>query len=131
MKFDKQYLTYGEYRELKGTLGEMPFNILEFKARKKIDELTLNRLVNLPSQIQEVKLCMLELISIYKKYENMNQKQSSGIISENTDGYTVNYRDTNIETERIKSNELYNCIRDYLINCKLDDGTLYMYLGVE
>ena len=66
MKFDKQYLTYGEYRELKGTLGEMPFNILEFKARKKIDELTLNRLVNLPSQIQEVKLCMLELISIYK-----------------------------------------------------------------
>lgn len=131
MKFDKQYLTYGEYRELKGTLGEMPFNILEFKARKKIDELTLNRLVNLPSQIQEVKMCIFDMISIMNSYETINQKQSSGVVSENIDGYSVNYGSKTAEIETTKSNELYNCIRDYLINCKLEDGTPYMYLGVE
>ena len=44
MEFKNQYLTYLEYKNLGGTLGEMPFNLLEFKARKIIDERTLGRL---------------------------------------------------------------------------------------
>lgn len=131
MKFDNQYLTYEEYKKLKGTLDEMPFNKLEFKARKKIDELTLNRLVNLPSQIQEVKMCIFDMILIMNNYETINQKQSNGIVSENIDGYSVNYGNKTTEVENTKSNEIYNCVRDYLISCKLDDGTPYMYLGVE
>ena len=31
MEFNNQYLSYEEYKTLGGTLGEMPFNILEFK----------------------------------------------------------------------------------------------------
>ena len=38
MTFEGQYLTYAEYTELGGSaIGEMPFNLLEFEARKKID----------------------------------------------------------------------------------------------
>ena len=41
MKFGNQYLTYNEYKELKGNLSEMPFNLLEYRAEKEVDELTL------------------------------------------------------------------------------------------
>ena len=38
MTFEGQYLTYAEYQELGGSaIGVMPFNILEFEARKQID----------------------------------------------------------------------------------------------
>ena len=46
MEFTGQYLTYQEYLALGGTLEEMPFNLLEFDARKRIDKRTLERLVN-------------------------------------------------------------------------------------
>ena len=45
MEFKGQYLTYQEYKALGGTLDEMPFNLLEFNARKKIDERTFGRLI--------------------------------------------------------------------------------------
>ena len=57
MEFKGQYLTYTEYQDLGGTLKEMPFNILEFKARKQIDNMTFNRLTSLEKQKQEVKMC--------------------------------------------------------------------------
>ena len=46
MEFSGQYLTYPEYKSLGGTLDIMPFNLLEFEARKKIDNRTLYRLKN-------------------------------------------------------------------------------------
>ena len=64
MEFNNQYLTYEEYGSLGGTLDEMPFNILEFKCRKIIDNLTFNRLTNLETQIQEVKMCIYDMINI-------------------------------------------------------------------
>ena len=37
MTFEGQYLTYKEYTDLGGSqIGEMPFNLLEFEARRKI-----------------------------------------------------------------------------------------------
>ena len=42
MKFKGQYLTYQEYKGLGGTLELTPFNILEFEARRRIDEITHN-----------------------------------------------------------------------------------------
>ena len=48
MEFEGQYLTYEDYKGLGGTLDLMPFNLLEFEARKKIDINTKNRLKNRP-----------------------------------------------------------------------------------
>ena len=97
MEFNNQYLSYEEYKSLGGTLGEMPFNILEFKCRKIIDNLTFNRLTNLETQIQEVKMCIYDMINISSKYEQTSNKQAQGIASENIDGYSVSYGSINAE----------------------------------
>ena len=66
MTFEGQYLTYAEYQALGGSaIGEMPFNLLEFEARRKIDIRTFNRIKELDSEEipQEVKLCEYALIN--------------------------------------------------------------------
>ena len=130
MEFNNQYLSYEEYKALGGALGEMPFNILEFKCRKIIDNLTFNRLTNLKTQIQEVKMCIYDMINISSKYEQTSNKQAQGIVSESTDGYSVSYGSINAEQEKARELELQGCVRAYLIDCKLIDGTPYMYSGV-
>lgn len=130
MEFNNQYLTYEEYKSLGGTLGEMPFNILEFKCQKIIDNLTFDRLVHLDKQIQEVKMCIYDMMNIAGKYESISNKQAQGIASENIDGYSVSYGSISAEQENAKNVELQNCVRDYLIDCNLEDGTPYMYCGV-
>ena len=90
MEFNGQYLTYSEYTNLGGTLEEMPFNLLEFRSRKEIDNRTNSRLKNFSEQIQDVKLCdyvLIEKINIFVKSENRDRSVSS----ENTDGYSVSY----------------------------------------
>ena len=64
MEFNNQYLTYEEYKSLGGTLGEMPFNILELKARQIINERTQNRLKDIEKTPQEVKICVYDLICL-------------------------------------------------------------------
>ena len=92
MEFNNQYLTYAEYKSLGGTLGEMPFNILELKARQIINERTQNRLKDVEKMPQEVKICVYDLINTMNKYNLSDNSTSSNISSENTDGYSVTYK---------------------------------------
>ena len=131
MEFENQYLTYAEYKALGGTLGEMPFNILEFKCRKIVDNLTFNRLTNLKTQIQEVKMCIYDMINISSKYEQISNKQAQGVASESTDGYSVSYGSISTEQDKARIVELESCVSDYLADCYLQDGTPYMYCGVS
>lgn len=124
MKFNKQYLTYSEYRELGGQLAEMPFNVLEFKARKIIDTNTLGRLVELETQLQEVKMCMYELINAAQANEVSTIQGKS---SESIDGYSVTYGSS---TTLEQNKQYHDIIWNYLINCRLENGTPYLYLGV-
>lgn len=129
MEFTGQYLKYDEYRLLGGTLEQTPFNILELEARKNVDKYTLGRLKNLDEQIPEVKVCIYNLISLlntYTSYENQNKS----ISSENTDGYSISYAQATENVSNAKINEIRSNIRTYLAECKLDDGTPYLYRGV-
>ena len=90
MEFEGQYLTYQEYLALGGTLDEMPFNLLEFNARKKIDERTFGRLINKGQEYQEVKLCIYNMTTTLNSY-SLYDTQNKAIASENTDGYSVSY----------------------------------------
>ena len=126
MEFNGQYLTYVEYKELGGTLSEMPFNLLEFQARKEIDKYTFGRLQDLTSQNQEVKLCINELIP---KIDGYNSDIKKGIASENTNGYSVTYNGGSKEQEMARINEIKDIIYSYLANSKLEDGTPYLYRG--
>lgn len=130
MEFNNQYLNYDEYKELGGTLEEMPFNILEYKARKIVDKYTFGRLINLDTQIQEVKMCVYDLINLLNKNNTIKNSanSNSNIASENIDGYSVSYVNNNTE-ESEKQNK--SIVIDYLSECKLDDGTPYCYCGVD
>ena len=101
MEFNNQYLTYEEYKSLGGTLGEMPFNILELKAQQIINERTQNRLKNVEKIPQEVKICVYDLINTMNKYNLSDNSTSSNVSSENTDGYSVTYKSgTEMTTEQ-------------------------------
>lgn len=114
MDFSGQYLTYNEYKALGGKLDQAPFNLLEYDVRKEIDKQTLGRLVNLEKQREEVKMCVWELI-------NLQQSINNGV---DISGNVVNY--TNREIVKAK----VDTIMRYLLNCKLEDGTPYLYCGV-
>ena len=135
MIFEGQYLTYNEYTNLGGSqIGEMPFNLLEFEARRKIDIKTFNRVKDLDVIPQEVKLCEYNLINSVKNYlETTNNVSANGnVASENTDGYSISYVTANQVSEIVKSKsaELDDIIRTYLLGVIID-GEHLMYCGVE
>ena len=134
MTFEGQYLTYAEYQALGGSaIGEMPFNLLEFEARRQIDSRTLNRLKNGENIPQEVKLCEYALINSINEFANStsNVASNGNIASENTDGYSVSY----ITAEKIsdivnsKQDEINNIIETYLMFVTYN-GEHLMYIGV-
>ena len=130
MEFSKQYLTYEEYRSLGGTLDETPFNILELEAQKNVDKFTFGRLQKLDTQINEVKVCIYKLIGLidtYASYDNQNK----AISSENIDGYSVSYGQATENVSKAKQVEIKGIVRTYLAECKLEDGTPYLYCGVD
>lgn len=130
MEFTKHYLTYEEYVELGGSLDEAPFDILELEAQKNIDKYTFGRLKNLDEQINEVKLCtyrLINLIDTYNAYENQNKSVSS----ESTDGYSISYSQATENVSKAKINEIKDIIKTYLAECRLEDGTPYLYCGVR
>lgn len=129
MEFNNQYLSYEEYKSLGGTLGEMPFNILELKARQIINERTQNRLKNVEEIPQEVKICVYDLINTMNKYNLSNSSTSSNISSENTDGYSVTYKsgtemtaEQKAQYEDVMLTDLYGVI----VN-----GEAILYLGAN
>ena len=129
MEFKNQYLSYEEYKSLGGTLGEMPFNILELKARQIINERTQNRLKNIEKIPQEVKNCVYDLINTMNKYNLSNNSTSSNISSENTDGYSVTYKSGTELTEEQKNQ--YNDIMETDLYGVIVDNTPILYLGVN
>lgn len=128
MDFTKHYLTFAEYTALGGTLQETPFNVLELKAQKEIDKYTFGRLQTLPTQINEVKTCVYELISKLNSYQNADK--NNGISSESTDGYSVSYGSKTSDSVSSMNKDIENCVKTYLSECKLEDGTPYLYCGV-
>lgn len=129
MEFNNQYLSYEEYKSLGGTLGEMPFNILELKARQIINERTQNRLKNIEQIPQEVKICVYDLINTMNKYNLLNNSTSSTVSSENTDGYSVTYKSGTELTEEQKNQ--YNDIMETDLYGVIVDNTPILYLGVN
>ena len=134
MTFEGQYLTYAEYTELGGSaIGEMPFNILEFEARRQIDIRTFNRLKDSEDIPQEVKLCEYALINSIKSYEETtnNVASNGNVASENTDGYSISYITADKVSNIVKSkqDEIDNIAETYLMFV-IYNGEHLMYCGV-
>jgi len=135
MTFEGQYLTYAEYQALGGSaIGETPFNLLEFEARRQIDIRTQNRLKDSEEIPQEVKLCEYNLINSINNYDTStsNITANGNVASENTDGYSVSYTGLDKITEIVKSknSEIDDIIRTYLLRVVVN-GEHIMYAGVK
>lgn len=129
MEFKGQYLTYQEYKALGGTLDEMPFNLLEFNARMKINERTFGRLVDKGQEYKEVKLCVYNMITTLNSYSSYDT-QNKAISSETTDGYSISYGTPQKSTTEAKNSELEDIIDTYLSNLIVDDVRV-LYRGAD
>ena len=129
MEFKGQYLAYQEYLALGGTLEEMPFNLLEYNARKKIDERTFGRLVDKGQEYQEVKLCVYNMITTLNSYSSYDT-QNKAISSESTDGYSISYGTPQKSTTEAKNSELEDVINSYLANVIIDNVPV-LYRGAD
>lgn len=134
MTFEGQYLTYLEFEQLGGSeIGEMPFNLLEFEARRQIDIRTQNRLKDIEVIPQEVKICVYALINCIGSYtsENSNVSNVGNVASESTDGYSISYISSDRISEVVKSrnSEIDDVIRTYLLGV-VANGEHLMFVGV-
>ena len=131
MEFSGQYLTYNEYKALGGNLDITPFNLLEYEARRIIDNRTLQRLKGIEIIPQEVKMCMFSLINTINSYTNKGQT-SKNISSESVGSYSVSYTTgTQIqETINSKNAELTDIVLNYLTGVFVN-GEHLVYLGVN
>ena len=129
MEFKGQYLTYQEYLALGGTLDEMPFNLLEYNARKKIDERTFGRLVDKGQEYQDVKLCVFNMITILNSYSSYDT-QNKAISSESTDGYSISYGTPQKSVTEAKNSELEDIMNSYLANIVIDNVPV-LYRGAD
>lgn len=129
MEFKGQYLTYQEYLALGGTLDEMPFNLLEYNARKKIDERTFGRLVDMVQEYQDVKLCVYDMITTLNSYSSYDT-QNKAISSESTDGYSISYGAPQKSITEAKNSELEDIMNSYLANIVIDNVPV-LYRGAD
>lgn len=122
MNFNNQYLTYHEYQSIGGKLEKMPFNLLEYRARKEVDLCTFNRFSKISEYPQELKLCINELISELYSYNSAGNKTSESVGS-----YSVTF-DKPVSSEEKK--KVGNIIQSYLSNVKVDNIPV-LYPGAD
>ena len=132
MEFSGQYLTYNEYKALGGNLDITPFNLLEYEARRIIDNRTLQRLKGIEIIPQEVKMCMFALINSISSYSSCVNSNNKNIASENIDGYSVSYvtGGTIQEVVSSKNVELNDIITTYLFGVIVNNEHI-LYIGVN
>lgn len=125
-----QYLTYAEYQSYGGEMSETDFTLAEFKARSRIDRLTLARVQNMATVPEEVKMAMLCIIKVDSKYSADSQSDEAIVSSYNTDGYSESYggieeQSTNAQTQLNQqlSRMLFGVLDDY--------GVPLIYRGIE
>lgn len=129
MTISGQYLTFSEYQSLGGTLTETPFSILEYNARKKIDERTFGRLMKLDTQPEEVKMCVFNLVNTLESYGSDNPSKKN-VASENIDGYSISYKGADKSVNEAMNVEINDIIDAYLRNT-IVDKTPVLYRGVK
>ena len=122
MEFKNQYLTYSEYQEIGGKLQQMPFNLLEYRARKEIDRNSFNRFASVNDYPQELKLCINDLINEIQNYNEVCNKASETVGS-----YSVTFNKP-VTVEEQKT--LDNIIKSYLSETKINDVPV-LYCGVD
>ena len=123
------YLLDAEYVEYGGTASATEFSMLEFRARKRIDQLTACRVQHMKSVPEAVKLCMFSIIEIDRKVGLEAQVSNPVVTSFSTDGYSETYGKALSVADAEKS--MSATIKSMLWGITDDNGVPLLYRGVE
>ena len=124
------YLTFSEYEEYGGALDQTAFENLEFKARKRIDYLTANRVRDHMEEISEaVKRCVFSIVEIENAIGIEAQATHPSVTSYSTDGYSETYGNS-IRAEDA-GKRMNDIIRSSLYGELDDNGVPLLYTGVR
>jgi hypothetical protein len=124
------YLTFAEYVAYGGTLDETAFNRLSYKASRKIDRRTFNRLQNDTEIGEPVKRLMFELIGVIGKSDTSSESYSPAIASEGNDGYSISYASSTIMTPEMMDKKVDSLIDEYLQFEKAQNGQFLLSCGL-
>ena len=124
-----QYLTYAEYVALGGDMSETDFTVAEFKARSRIDWITMARVKNMAVVPEEVKLAMMCIMKVDTKYSADAQVDSAIVSSFNTDGYSESYGGISEQTAAAEQ-QINRQVRTMLFGVLDDAGVPLVYMGV-
>lgn len=124
-----KYLTFAEYQSYGGTASETDFNMLEFRARKRIDYLTASRVQDMATVPEAVKLCMLSIMNIDSKCGAEAQANNPVVTSYSTDGYSESYGKAMSAQDAEKS--MSTSIRSMLWGEEDDNGVPLLYRGLD
>ena len=125
-----KYLTYDEYLSYGGTLDETAFNRLSYKASRKIDRKTFNRLQNDTEIGEPVKRLMFELIGIIGNSDTTSESYSPAIASEGNDGYSISYASTGFLSPDAADMKVNSLIDEYLQFEKAQNGQFLLSCGL-
>ena len=125
------YLTYEQYIDWGGTLEETAFNRLSYKASRKIDRMTFNRLQNDTEINEPVKRLMFELIGVIGNNDTTSENYSPAIASEGNDGYSVSYASTSFLSPDAADKKVDSLIEEYLQFEKAQNGQYLLSCGLE
>lgn len=125
-----QYLTYEEYLSYGGNLSETDYTLAEFKARSRIDRMTMARVKNMREVPEEVKLAMMCIIKVDSKYSSDAQADNAILASYSTDGYSESYGGVSEQSTNAEI-QLTRQVGKMLFGVLDDTGTPLIYLGVE
>lgn len=123
------YLTFEEYQNYGGKLDPEVFDRLEYRAERKLKNLTYSRIDGMAVIPEAVKRLMFELISITNNADAMSVGSDGAIASFSNDGYSESYG-TAKDTAYFDSLVEDTC-RDYLLEERDDHGVPLMFCGVD
>lgn len=100
------YLTYEEYKNFGGDITLEDFNFKSIKAQRLIDNYTSEALKGAETIPNEVKACMVDVISLLDK-----TSQNDYVSSEKVGNWSVNYKDVDFP---LKLDEIFKLYLDNL-----------------
>lgn len=125
-----QYLTYDEYLSYGGKMSENDFPVAEFKARSRIDRMTLARVQAMQTVPEEVKMAMMVIMKVDGKYSADAMSDSAIVSAFNTDGYSESYGGIAEQSDNAQT-QLNQQLSKMLFGVVDDYGIPLLYRGLE
>lgn len=122
------YLTYAEYESYGGEMEHNAFKRIEYRAERKLKNLTFSRIDGMAEIPEVVKRLMFELIAIVENSESVNTGSDGAVASFSNDGYSESYGTA--KDAAYYDGLFEEACRDYLLEEKDDNGIPLMFCGV-